>query len=167
MYLYETRLSISGWLVSYKRVSSTSGIRLQFLGGGFLLYGCLKLVHFSKKSGRWSSVGPKILTFVSHCLANFQPIMGCLIPNFKLKYKISENIKVDRVDTVVFNLHQIKHQVYFFGTPGRFWDASGILALTDLASSSFLGFVSFSCSAGLLFFLSSPHSGVCFLQLTK
>ena len=36
------------------------------------------------------------------------------IPNFKLKYEDSENITVDQVDTVVFNLHQIKRQALFF-----------------------------------------------------
>ena len=76
--------------------------------------GCFKLVHFSKRSGRWSSVGPEILAFVSHCSANFQQILDYFTPNFKLKYDDSENIKADRVDTIVFNLHQIKHQVLFF-----------------------------------------------------
>ena len=30
-----------------------------------------KLAHVSKKSGRWSSVGPEIVAFVSHYRANF------------------------------------------------------------------------------------------------
>ena len=55
-----------------------------------------------------SSAGPKILAFGIHCLANFQPILDCFIPNFKMKYEDSENIKADRVSTVVVNLHQIK-----------------------------------------------------------
>ena len=53
----------------------------------------------------WSSVGPEILAFVSHCSANFQPILDCYTPNFKLKYANSEYIKADHVDTIVFNVH--------------------------------------------------------------
>ena len=34
----------------------------------------------------------------------------------KLKYDNLENIKTDRVNTVIFNLHEIK-QVKIFGTP--------------------------------------------------
>ena len=60
--------------------------------------------------------GPDVLDFGSHCSAKFQPILDCFIPIFKLKYANSENIKTDSVDTVVFNLHQIK-QRNFFGTP--------------------------------------------------
>ena len=37
--------------------------------------------------------------------------------NFKLKYEDSENIKADRVNTVVFSLHQIKHGAFFLGHP--------------------------------------------------
>ena len=73
-------------------------------------------MHFSKKSGRQSSVGPEILAFVSHCSANSQPILDCFTPNFKLKYEDSENIKADRVDTIVFNLHQIRYRAFFGGT---------------------------------------------------
>ena len=72
-------------------------------------------MQFLKKSGRRSSVGPEILAFVSHCSANFQPILDCFTPNFKLKYEDSEHIKADRADTIVFNLHQIKHRALFFG----------------------------------------------------
>ena len=68
-------------------------------------YGCFKLVHFLKKLGVCSSAGTKILAFGSHCLVNFQPILDCFIPNFKMKYQDSEKIKADRVGTVVFNLH--------------------------------------------------------------
>ena len=44
-------------------------------------------------------------------------ILDRFIANFKLNYEDSENIKVDRVRTVVFNLHQIKRRT-FFRTPG-------------------------------------------------
>ena len=81
-----------------------------------------KLVHFSKNLIVCSSAGPTILSYGSHCSANFQPILDCFIPNFKLKYEDSQNIKVDRVSTVVFNLHQIKRRAFFFGggIPGIF-----------------------------------------------
>ena len=64
-----------------------------------------------------SSEVPKNLAFVSHCLANFQPILDCFIPNFKMKYENSENMNTDRVNTVVFNLHQIKRLAFFLGHP--------------------------------------------------
>ena len=82
-------------------------------------YRCLKLVHFSKKLGRLSLTGSEILTFGGHWSANFQPILDCFIPNFKLEYDDSENIETDCVNTVVFNLHQIKRLKFFFGTPGE------------------------------------------------
>ena len=81
-------------------------------------YGCFKLVHFSKKLGCPSSASPEILAFGSHSSANFQRILDCFILNFKLKYEDSQNIKADSVIGVVFNLHQIKRGVFFFGTPG-------------------------------------------------
>ena len=88
------------------------------LQGTFLKqYGCLKLIHFLKKSGRLSSIGSKILAFGSQFSANFQPVLDCFLPKFKLKYDDLENIKADRVNTVVFNLHQI-NQSTFFGTTG-------------------------------------------------
>ena len=46
-----------------------------------------------EKTGPLSLTGPKILVFGSHSTANFQPILNCFIPNFKLKYEDSENIK--------------------------------------------------------------------------
>ena len=79
-------------------------------------YGCLKLVHFPKKSGRLSSTDSEILTFGSHCSANFQPILDCFIRIFKLEYDDLKNIRTASVSTVVFNLHQIKR--FFFGTSG-------------------------------------------------
>ena len=60
-----------------------------------------------------SSAGPKVLAFGSHCSANVQPILDYFIPNFKLKYRDSENIKAVRVSSLVFNLHQIKRQALF------------------------------------------------------
>ena len=59
-------------------------------------YGCLKLAHFSKKSGHLSSTGSEILTLDSHCSANFRPILDCFIPKFKLEYDDLENIKTNR-----------------------------------------------------------------------
>ena len=70
---------------------------------------------FSEKSGRLSSTGSEILAFGSHCSANFQPILDCFVPKFKLKYDNLENIQTDRVNTVVFNLLQIKHSKFFSG----------------------------------------------------
>ena len=80
-------------------------------------YDSLKLVHFSKKSGRPSSTGSEILTFGSHCSANFQPILDCFIPKFKLEYDNLESIKADHVNAVAFNLHQIKRLKLFLGHP--------------------------------------------------
>ena len=74
-------------------------------------------MHFSKKSGRLSSTGSEILTFGSHCSANFQPILDCLLTKFMLEYDNLENIKADRVNAVVYNLHQIKRLKYFLGHP--------------------------------------------------
>ena len=91
----------------------------------FTQYDCLKLIHFSEKLGRLSSTGSEILAFRSHCSANFQPILDCFIPKFKLKYDNLENIKTDRVNTVVFNLLRIKQSKFFLGHP--------ILDLSDLA----------------------------------
>ena len=80
-------------------------------------YGCRKLVHFSKKSGRLSATGSEILTFGSHCSANFHPILDCFIPKFKLEYDGLENIKTYSVNTVLSTY--IKSNVQsFFGTPG-------------------------------------------------
>ena len=62
-------------------------------------------------------MGSEILTFGSHCLANFQPILDCFIPKFKLEYDDLENVKTDYVNTVIFNLHQIKCLKFFWGHP--------------------------------------------------
>ena len=74
-------------------------------------------MQFSKNLVVCSSAGPKILAFGSHCSANFQPILDCFIPTFKLKYEDSENIKAGLVSTVVFNLRQIKRRACFVGHP--------------------------------------------------
>ena len=73
-------------------------------------------MHFSKNQVVFSSGSPKDLAFGSHCLVNFQPILDCFIPNFKLKYEDLENIKADCASTIVFNLHQIKRQAFFWDT---------------------------------------------------
>ena len=52
--------------------------------------------------GPLSSVGPQILAFGSYSTANFQPILDCFIPNFKLTYQDSENIKKDRASRVEY-----------------------------------------------------------------
>ena len=84
-------------------------------------YGCFNLVHFSEKSCPLSTANPKILAFVTYCSANFQQISDFFMPNFKLMYEDSENIKADQVNTVVFNLHQSNQtSSVYFGTPGRF-----------------------------------------------
>ena len=54
-------------------------------------------MHVSKISDLRSSAVSGILTFVSHCSANFRPMLDCFIPNFKLKYEGLENIKADCV----------------------------------------------------------------------
>ena len=77
----------------------------------------LQISALFEKSGRLSSAGPEILAFGSHCSAKFQPILDCFIPNFKLKYEDSENININYVDTVVFNLHQIKQRNLSLGHP--------------------------------------------------
>ena len=74
-------------------------------------------MHFSKKSGCQSSACPEILAFMGHCSANFQPILDYFIPNSKLKYEDSENIKVDRVNTIVFKLREINRRAFFLGHP--------------------------------------------------
>ena len=55
----------------------------------------------------------------SYHSVNFQPILDCFIPNFKLRYEDLENVELDCVSAVIFNLHQIKRRSVF-GTPGMF-----------------------------------------------
>ena len=64
-------------------------------------------------------MGSEILTFGSNCSANFQPILDCFIPKFKLEYDDLENIKTDCVNTVLFNLHQIKRLKFYWDTRYR------------------------------------------------
>ena len=78
---------------------------------------------FSKKSGRLSLAGPEILAFGSHCSAKFEPILDYCIRNSTLKYKDSENIKTNSVNTDVFNLHQIKQRNSCLGDPVSKTDA--------------------------------------------
>ena len=42
---------------------------------------------------------------------------GLFYTKIKLKYDNLENIKTDRGNTVIFNLHEIKQFKLFFGTP--------------------------------------------------
>ena len=63
---------------------------------------------FQKNRVVCHQLGSEILAFGGHCLATFQPILDCFIPKFKLNYNDLENMKTDRVNTGVFNLHQIK-----------------------------------------------------------
>ena len=55
------------------------------------------------------------------------------MPNFKLKYEDSENVKADHVNTVRFNLHQIKCRA-FLGTPGIFIPFSQALRIRRICS---------------------------------
>ena len=72
---------------------------------------------FRKKSGRRSSAGTEILNFHWPLLSELLTDFGLFYTKIKLKCEDLENIKADRVDTVVFNLHQTKRQA-LFGTPG-------------------------------------------------
>ena len=74
----------------------------------------LNWLHFSKKLGRLSSTGSEMSAFGSQCSANFESILDCFIPRFMLRYDDLENIKTDRVNAVVFNLHEIKQSKFFF-----------------------------------------------------
>ena len=80
-------------------------------------YGCLKLMHFSKKIESSVINGFRNFSFGSQCSVNFQPILDCFILKFKLKYDDLENVKTDRVNTTVFNLHEIKHLKFFVEHP--------------------------------------------------
>ena len=74
----------------------------------------LKLTHFSKKSGRLSLTGSEILALGSHCMVNFQT-------KFKLEYDDLENIKADRVNSIVFNFIKSNNQSLFLGHPVVKW----------------------------------------------
>ena len=75
-------------------------------------------MHFSENSGRLSSTGSEILAFGSHCSVNSQSILDCFILKFKLKYEDLENVKMDRVNTVVVILTSNQTVRDVFGTPG-------------------------------------------------
>ena len=61
-------------------------------------------MHFWERSRCLLSAGAYILAFDGHSSANFQPILDCFIPNFKLKYDNSESVKNRSCKyTVVFN----------------------------------------------------------------
>ena len=83
---------------------------------------------FSKKSGCRSSASLKILAHCSHCSAKFQPILDCFITDSVFKYEDSQNIKTDRANTVVFNLHQIKRRVFLGDTRHMLTRTEGILS---------------------------------------
>ena len=79
----------------------------------------LKLVHFSKNSGRLSSTGSEILTFDGHCSATFQPILGCFISKFKLEYDDLENKKKNKLcKHSRFQLTSNQTFKVFLGHPG-------------------------------------------------
>ena len=69
---------------------------------------------FRKNQVVCSLAGPKLLVFGSHSSANFQPILYCFVPNFKLKCEDSENIKADRVDKIQ------SFSIYVKSNVGRF-----------------------------------------------
>ena len=108
-------------------------------------------MHFlKKKPGRLSLAGPKILTFGSHSMANFQSVLDCFIPDFKLKHEDLENIKTDCVSTVAFNLHQIKRREFFMEHPENLTHLLHIL-------TNFIGFCKTSV---LLDVFCLPSSGI-------
>ena len=86
---------------------------------------------FFEKVGSSVINGPEILPIGSHCTANFQPILDCFMPNFKLKYEDSENVETTRVNTVVFNLHHIKQRKYFRDTWYRIHTYSKQLKISE------------------------------------
>ena len=71
---------------------------------------------FFEKIGSSVIMRPEILAFGSLCSVNFHPILDYVIPNLKLNYEDSENIKTNRVNTVVFNLRQIKKRNFLGNT---------------------------------------------------
>ena len=60
-----------------------------------------------------SSAGSESLAFGSHCSANSPPILDCFIPSFNLKYEDSENIKTDRVNTVVLTTSNPREECFW------------------------------------------------------
>ena len=76
-------------------------------------------MYFLKKIESSVISGPEILAFGGHSSMNIQLILVSFIPILKIKYEDSENIKTEGINTVVFNLDQIK-QRNFLGTHGIF-----------------------------------------------
>ena len=77
-----------------------------------------------------SSEGPEILAFA------FNRLSIVFILNIKFQHEDSENMKTDREDTVVFNLHQIKQRNPFFlgGGGGHPVDQATISSLSSVIS---------------------------------
>ena len=74
------------------------------------------LILFSKKSGRLSSTDSEILAFGSQCSVNFQLILDCFIPKFKLKYDDLENTKNRSCKYSRLQLASNQTVKVFFGT---------------------------------------------------
>ena len=73
-------------------------------------------LHFSRKSCCLSSGGPEIAGFHSHYSANFPPTLSWFISNVKLKYEDSDDIKTDRENTLIFNLHDKNRGTFYWDT---------------------------------------------------
>ena len=100
---------------------------------------------FLKKSGCLSSTGPKLLTFGSHCSANFQPILDCFVPKFKLEYVDLENGKKQMCKYSRFQLTSDQTVKVFFGTPDSFqltvaWSVAMAMLLLRSTWPKFLSF---------------------------
>ena len=79
---------------------------------------------FQKKNGRLSLLGPKILAFSGHSMANFQSILDCFIPNFKLKHEDLENIKNRLCKYSRFQLTSNQTSGVFYRTPGKCYSST-------------------------------------------
>ena len=80
-------------------------------------YAPVNLDKATWQSAVFEKIGLVVISFGYPLAGELQPIFGCFVPNFKLKYEDSENIKADRVSIVVFKLRQIKSQAFFLGYP--------------------------------------------------
>ena len=83
-------------------------------------------MHFPKDLVVCSSVGREILAFGSHWLAKFQPILSCLIPNFKLKYEDSEDIRSRSCKCSRFQFASNQTSGVYVGTPGRYQSSTAV-----------------------------------------